>query len=117
MNKFFDDYLNVKKIIASKKEYKKQMARVDALPTDYQFVFKKIQSHMWKFAAGSGYDMMEVQYELIDLFEEGVVDGKKVLEVTGTNVAAFCDELLESTKTYTEDWRENLNREIKKKLK
>ncbi|GMC00036.1 MULTISPECIES: DUF1048 domain-containing protein [Enterococcus] len=117
MNKFFDDYLNVKKIITSKKEYKAQMARVDALPNDYQFVFKKIQSHMWKFATGSGYDMMAVQYDLIDLFEEGIADGKKVLEVTGTDVASFCDELLKSTKTYTEDWRENLNREINKKLK
>jgi hypothetical protein len=33
------------------------MARMEALPEDYRYVFKKIQSHMWMFAAGSGYDM------------------------------------------------------------
>ena len=28
------------------------MARVEALPEDYQFVFKKIQNYMWNFSAG-----------------------------------------------------------------
>lgn len=116
MKAFFDDYLNLKKMTESKREYKQQMARVEALPEDYQFVFKKIQSHMWMFAAGSGYDMMEVHYGLIGLFEEGATAGKKVLEITGEDVAGFCDELLRSTKTYTEDWRTKLNDEICKKL-
>ena len=103
-------------MIESKREYKQQMARVTALPEDYQYVFKKIQSHMWKFAAGSGYDMMKIQYDLIELFEEGAAEGKNVLEITGDDVAAFCDELLRSARTYTEDWREALNRDILKKL-
>ncbi len=92
------------------------MKRVGELPQDYQYVFKKIQEHMWQFAAGAGYDMMELQYGLIDLFEEGAADGKAVLEVTGEDVAAFVDELLKSTRTYTEDWRNKLNREIKNKV-
>ena len=29
------------------------MARVAALPEDYQFVFKKIQNYMWNFSAGN----------------------------------------------------------------
>lgn len=78
MGKFFDDYFNINKMIKSKREYKQQMARVKALPEDYQYVFKKIQEHMWQFAAGAGYDMMEVHYGLIDLFEEGVELGKSV---------------------------------------
>ena len=116
MSKFFDDYFNINKIIKSKREYKQQMKRVGELPQDYQYVFKKIQEHMWQFAAGAGYDMMELQYVLIDLFEEGAADGKAVLEVTGEDVAAFVDELLKSTRTYTEDWRNKLNREIKNKV-
>ncbi len=106
----------LKKLIGDKKEYKMMMARVDAMPEDYQFVFKKIQHYMWNFAAGSGFDMLKIQYELIDLFEAGVADGKRVLEITGTDVAAFCDELLRSAKTYTADWHEALNRDIMKKL-
>lgn len=116
MSDFFDNYFNIKKIIESKREYKQQMARVETLPKDYQYVFKKIQGHMWMFAAGSGYDMMKIHYDLIELFEEGAANGESVLEVTGEDVAAFCDELLRSASTYTENWREALNRDILKKL-
>jgi len=116
MSKFFDNYFNIKKIMESKREYKQQMARVKALPEDYQYVFKKIQGHMWMFAAGAGYDMMKIHYDLIELFESGAADGKHVLEITGEDVAAFCEELLRSASTYTENWREALNRDILKKL-
>ncbi len=116
MNEFFDNYLNIKKIIKSKREYKQQMSRVEALPADYQYVFKKIQGHMWMFAAGSGYDMMKIHYDLIELFETGAADGKHVLDITGDDVAAFCDELLRNASTYTENWREALNRDILKKV-
>jgi len=116
MSEFFDNYLNIKKILKSKREYKQHMARVEALPKDYQYVFKKIQRHMWMFAAGSGYDMMKIHYDLIELFEAGAADGKHVLEITGEDVASFCEELLRSARTYTEDWREALNRDILKKL-
>jgi DNA-binding ferritin-like protein (Dps family) len=116
MSDFFDNYLNIKKIVASKREYKRQMARVEALPEDYRYVFKKIQSHMWMFAAGSGYDMMKIHYDLIELFEEGASENKRVLDITGADVAAFCDELLKSAQTYTENWREKLNRDILNKF-
>ena len=92
------------------------MARVEALPKDYQYVFKKIQGHMWMFAAGDGYDMLKIHYDLIELFEAGAVEGKQVLEITGEDVAAFCDELLRNAKTYTENWREKLNHDILKKF-
>jgi DNA-binding ferritin-like protein (Dps family) len=105
-----------KKIVGDKKEYKQQMARVEMLPRDYQFVYKKIQEYMWNFAAGNGYDMLKIQYELIDLFEVGVAEGKHVLEITGEDAAAFCDELLRNAKTYTENWRKKLNRDILNKF-
>ena len=112
MSDFFHDYFNIGKMIKSKREYKRQMARVNALPADYQYVFKKIQKHMWQFVSGTGYDMMEVQYGLLDLFEEGAAEGKAVLEVTGEDVAGFAEELLKNTRTYTEDWKSRLNQEI-----
>lgn len=105
-----------KKIIGDKKEYKMMMARVAAMPKDYQFVFKKIQNYMFSRAGGDGMDMLQVQYDLIDLFETGVADSKKVLEITGTDVADFCDELLRNTRTWTTDGHEKLNRDIQKKL-
>lgn len=116
MKQFFDDYFNIKKIVKSKKEYRQQMERVNSLPEDYRYVFKEIQSHMWQFVSGAGYDMMEIHKGLIELFEEGASEGKSVLEVTGEDVAEFVDELLKNTRTYTDDWRKKLNQRIKKKL-
>ena len=71
---------------------------------------------MGQCVSGAGYDMMEVQYGLLERFEEGAAEGKGVLEVTGEDVAAFVDELLKNTRTYTDDWRKQLNRKIKNKI-
>lgn len=102
----------LKKLINDKKEYKIMMARVKAMPDDYQFVFKKIQDYTWNFAAGSGFDMLKIQYDLIELFETGIANSKHVLEITGKDVTVFCNELLRNAKTYTTDWGEKLNRDI-----
>jgi DNA-binding ferritin-like protein (Dps family) len=106
----------IKKMISDKKEYKMMMARVDALPEDYQFVFKKIQNYMWNFSAGNGMDMLHMQYELIDLFESGAAEGRQVLEITGEDVASFADELVANAKTYYDKYREDLNQSIMKEL-
>lgn len=116
MSDFFNKYFNVKQIMKEKREYKQQMARIEKLPDEYQYTFKKIQKHMWNFASGDGYDMLEIQYGLIDLFEESAQAGKNVLEVTGKDVAGFVDELLKSTQTYTNDWRDKLNQDIEHKV-
>jgi len=106
----------IRRTAAEKREYKAMIARVKALPEEYWFVFDKIQRYMWSRAAGSGRDMLAVQYGLIELFEAGAADGKRVLEVTGDDVAAFSDELLRNARTYTNDWHERLNQEIHDKL-
>lgn len=105
-----------KKLIGDKKEYKMMMARVDALPEDYRFVFKKIQNYMWNFATGNGMDMLHIQYELIDLFEAGAAEGREVLDITGEDVAGFADELVANAKSYVDKYREDLNRSIKNRF-
>ena len=102
----------IKKLIGDKKEYKQQMARVEALPEDYRFVFEKIQGYMWNFAGGDGSDMLKLQYELIELFEASTAHGKHVLDVTGEDVVGFCDELLRDTNMWTNNYRKKLNRDI-----
>lgn len=107
----------MKKMIREKRGYRRMMARAGTLPEDYYYVFDKIQHYMWNFAAGDGFDMTRVQSDLLDLFEEGVADGKDVLDITGEDVAAFSDELLANARTYTEKWRMKLNRDIHDKLR
>jgi len=105
-----------KKMIGDKKEYKMMMARVEVLPEDFQFVFKKIQNYMWNFSTGNGMDMLHIQYELIELFETGAADGRQVLEITGDDVASFADELVANARTYFAKYREDLNQSIEKQL-
>jgi len=99
-----------------KRRYKQMVDRVKALPKEYGFVYQKIQHYMWSHAWGDGMDIIPILADLIELFEAGVAKGKRVLEVTGTDVAEFCDELLRNTKTWTANWHEALNRDIARKL-
>ncbi|MGD6818278.1 DUF1048 domain-containing protein [Metabacillus sp. 113a] len=105
-----------RKMIGDKKEYKMMMERVEALPDDYQYVFKKIQGYMWNFSAGNGMDMLHMQYELIELFEASAAEGRKVLEITGPDVASFADELVGNAKTYVDKYRQDLNESIMERL-
>lgn len=50
---------------------------------------------------------------IIDLLEEAVADGKRVKEVTGNDVAAFCDGLVIGAKSWIDKQRQKLNDAIK----
>ncbi|MDW7618126.1 DUF1048 domain-containing protein [Peribacillus simplex] len=80
--------------LESKKEYKAFMKKVNSLPKDYAFVFKKIQKYMWNFGYGFGEEIIN----LYELFEASAAEGKHVLDVTGEDVAAFADELMALSK-------------------
>lgn len=116
MNDFFNKYFNIKQMMKEKREYREQVKRIKALPEEYQYVFNKIQKYMWSYAAGDGYDMLDVQTGILELFEEGVANGKSVLAITGEDVADFVDELLKSTSKYTDTWRKKLNKDIARKI-
>lgn len=107
----------IKKMIKDKKEYKEQLSRVEKLPEDYRFVFEKIQGYIWRFAGGDGSDMLKTQEKLIELFEISSANKKHVLEVTGEDVAGFCDELIRDTKKWTDKYGDKLNANINDKLK
>jgi DNA-binding ferritin-like protein (Dps family) len=99
-----------------KRRYKAMMARVKALPEEYGYMYRKIEHYMWSHAGGDGMDMIRILADLLDLFEAGAADGKRVLEMTGPDVAEMCDELLSTTRTWTKKWHEELNRDIARRL-
>jgi DNA-binding ferritin-like protein (Dps family) len=101
-----------KYVAQEKRKYKQMEARAKALPEEYRFVYQKIQHYMWSHAGGDGMGMIPILADLLDLFEAGAADGKRVLEMTGADVASFCDELLHDAKTWTANWHEALNRDI-----
>lgn len=106
----------IKKLAKDKKEFRQMTKRMHTLPADYQFVYDKMQNYMWSFASGDGYDMLKIQYGLIELFEQSAAEGRHVLDVTGEDVVGFCDELIRDSKLWTNDMRDKLNRDIMKKL-
>ncbi|WP_281191350.1 DUF1048 domain-containing protein [Nonomuraea maritima] len=45
---------------------------------------------------------------MLDFFEEGVAGGRGVLELIGTDVAAFCDDLIKDSRTYADIYQESI---------
>lgn len=84
----------IQDIIKGKKEYKEHIKRVKSLPKDYQIVYKEIQKYLFKVAPYKLNEGIDLLSGVVDFFEEGASLGKDVLEVTGKDVAAFCDELI-----------------------
>ena len=98
-------------------KWRAHMARVKALPQDYQIVYKEIQKYFFKIVPVELTDGTDLLSGIIDLFEEGAASGKGVLEVTGSDVAAFCDDLIKDSKTYADIYQESINQEVSKALK
>lgn len=109
--------MRIQDMIEGKKQWKAHVARVKALPQDYQIVYKEIQKYLFKVGPVELTDGIDLLSGIIDLFEEGVTLGKGVLEVTGRDVAAFCDDLIKDSKTYADIYQESANQEVNKAMK
>lgn len=103
-------------IIGDTKEWKAMEARAHALPHDYRVVYGEMKSYLWRFTSGDGMDVVAVLRDVLELFEASAREGRQVLDVTGRDVAAFCDERLSGVTTYADTWRSELNRAIASKV-
>lgn len=109
--------MRIQDIIEGKKEWRVHMARVKALPHDYQIVYKEIQKYIFKVGPVELADGTDLLSEIIDFFEQGAALGKGVLEVTGSDVAAFCNDLIKDSKTYADSLQESVGMEVNKAIK
>lgn len=109
--------MSIRDIIEGKKQWRAHMAHVKALPQDYQLVYKEIQKYLFKVGPAQLTEETGLLSGIVDLFEEGAALGKGVLEVTGSDVTAFCDGLIKDSKTYADDYQESVNREVYKAIK
>lgn len=99
--------MGIQDIIEGKKQWRAHVARVKALPPDYQIVYKEMQKYLFKVGP---VELTEgnLLSEIVDFFEEGAAQGKGVLELIGPDVAAFCDDLIKDTRTYADVYQESL---------
>ena len=82
------------KLIGDRKEWKRMEARANALPSDYRIVYREMKSYMWRFTADDGMDIVAILADVLAEFEGAAAEGKRALEVTGEDVAAYCDARL-----------------------
>ncbi|MGX4653466.1 DUF1048 domain-containing protein [Micromonospora sp. SCSIO 07396] len=101
--------MSIRDIVEGKKQWRAHVARVKALPPDYRIVYQEMQRYLFKVGPT---DLVDggLLPGIVDFFEEGVAAGKGVLEVTGTDVATFCDDLIKGTRTYADIYQESLTR-------
>lgn len=103
-----------------KRAYKQLMKRVNALPEEYRYTFRKIQHYMFSVGPPGG-DMtvftdLTMFTDLVELLETSAAEGKPVLEITGSDVARFCDEFMRASGSHHEAPQKKLNQEIMDKF-
>ncbi|MEV4128065.1 DUF1048 domain-containing protein [Nocardia sp. NPDC049707] len=103
--------MGIRDIIEGKREWRAHMARVKALPPDYQIVYKEIQKYYFKIGPVELVDGSLLS-GILDFFEEGVAAEKGVMELIGTDVATFCDELVKDSRTYVDIYQESVSKEV-----
>ena len=105
--------MGIQDIIEGKKQWRAHLARIKALPPDYQIVYKEIQKYLFKVGPT---DLTEgnLLSGIVDFFEEGVAAGKGVLELIGPDVAAFCDDLIKDSRTYAEIYQVSIAKKTEK---
>ncbi|GHG00392.1 DUF1048 domain-containing protein [Streptomyces zaomyceticus] len=102
--------MGIQDIIEGKKQWRAHKARVKALPPDCRIVYEEMQKYFFKVGP---IDLPDgpLLPGIVDFFEEGVASGKGVLELIGTDVAAFCDDLVKDSRTYADVYQESIGRE------
>jgi len=106
MSKVIDTFIGG---LQEKKAYRENEARAKALPREYANAYKEIKKYLF---ATSGILTMEPLVVLVDILEEAAANNRHVTEVTGSNIAAFVDELVRGEKSWQDAQRAKLNRKL-----
>ena len=93
--------------LEEKKVWRQLKKRANVLPEDYSFAFKKILRYFYNF----GFDMSMLA-DLLELFEASAAESKPAIDIVGSDVALFCDELIRVNEADNLKGGEKLNQEI-----
>ena len=99
-----------------KKAFRAYRKRGEALKKEYQVVWNEIERYF--FTCGPMDCALDILIDIVALFETGAAEGKYVLDITGHDVIAFCDEMILAYKgrTWLDQFRIKSNERIHKKL-
>lgn len=106
--------------LGDKRAYRQMMKRANALPKEYRYAFNKMQHYIYTVGVPGGDGSTPVDLALfdglIDLLAAGAAEHKSVPELTGGDVAAFCDELLRAYAPNKAAQKNRLNETIREQL-
>ncbi|MHC5251546.1 DUF1048 domain-containing protein [Listeria kieliensis] len=94
-------------------------SRIEKLPDDYQATWEEITLNLAGHADFTGRNLIPILGGVVDWFEETAADGQTVQEILGDDVKGFCVALAgeEGAKSLRDKWRDQLNKNVAKKLK
>jgi DNA-binding ferritin-like protein (Dps family) len=100
------------------REWKAFEARATALPNDYRAAWDEIKGHLWPYADFTGRNLMPILDGALGLLEESAADGQSIYQVVGDDIVGFSAALAggEGAWTYRDRWRDQLNRNVARKL-
>jgi DNA-binding ferritin-like protein (Dps family) len=100
------------------REWKAFEARAAALPADYRAAWEQIQVHLSPYSGFTGRNLMPILDGALGLLEETAADEQSIHEVLGDDIEGFCVGLAggERARSYRDRWREQLNRNVARKL-
>ena len=103
--------MGIADIIEGKKQWRAHQARVKALPRDYQIVYTEIQKYYFKVGP-VGLADGNLLSDIVDLFEQGAASNQPVLDFTGHDVAAFCDDLIKDERTHADIYQQSITNRL-----
>ncbi|MCO7181442.1 DUF1048 domain-containing protein [Lactococcus formosensis] len=95
--------------------------RVKCLPESYQSIWAELDEEVQRYSDLTGRNLIPIMSSLLEFFEETSFDYEDVSAVIGDNKEAFVAELFDQrrpipNKSYRDKCREQLNRNVAKKL-
>jgi DNA-binding ferritin-like protein (Dps family) len=100
------------------REWKAFETRAEALPADFRAAWEQIKVHLFRYAGFTGRNLMPILDGALGLLEETAADGQSIDAVLGDDIRGFCAALAggEGARTYRDRWRDQLNRNVARKL-
>lgn len=100
------------------REIKEMDERVKKLPIPYQDAWVRINDNFSAYGDFTGRNLLSIYSHVLELLEEASAEGQSIEAVLGEDIESFCREAAaaEGAKNCRDKWRDQLNRNITKKL-
>ena len=100
------------------REWKAFEVRAAALPADHRAAWEEMKGHLLPYSGFTGRNLTPILDGALGLLEETAAEGQGAREVLGADIKGFCAALAggEGARSYRDRWREQLNRNVARKL-